>query len=101
EDEALIGGGGDAVRMRSDLDATEDFVRGDVNNGHVVAGAVGDVELLFGLRGRLGGINRSGDEQRERQQVQVTVHGGISLGENGSSPDNVTDWQRMTRGRNG
>src|SRR5262249_7815849 len=45
-DHVLGGRHGDAVRVRADHDAADGLVRRHVNNRHVVAGAVGDVQLL-------------------------------------------------------
>src|SRR5262249_32579643 len=58
-DDVLRRRGGDAVRVRPDLDLADGLVRRHVDDGDVLAGAVGDVQLLPDLGG-LGGTGERG-----------------------------------------
>src|SRR5262249_7688101 len=92
EDEVLFRRRRDTVRMRADFDPTNRLIRGHVDDRDIVAGAVGDVQLLADFRGRIGGTNYRNKDQGKKQS-------GQPAGRRRSSSKGVWAGRSRARGR--
>src|SRR5262249_20592322 len=74
KDEVLLYGDGDPVRVLADLDPADVLVRRHVDDRNVVAGAVGDVQLLLYL-GRVRGRQHAQTAHGNNQGKAAIAHG--------------------------